>query len=1188
MQQGNLKPRILPGFKHRFLYKLNPRCYLRPRLFVYYGMTSQPESASKILIANRGEIAIRILRAAVELKLQTVAIHTYEDRYSLHRYKADETFQIGKDGESVQPYLDIDEIVHLAKKKNVDLIHPGYGFLSENVAFAERCRDEGITFVGPSPEAMHKLGDKIQAKRIARDAGVPVIEDSREALIDLPVALREAKRIGFPIILKAAGGGGGRGMRVVRSEAELRAAFLSARSEAKKAFGNDTLFMEKFIDEPKHLEVQILGDNYGNILHLFDRDCSVQRRFQKIVEIAPSPNLPNGSREKLYDYALRIARSVGYSNAGTVEFLLDKDGNIYFIEVNPRIQVEHTVTEEVTGVDLVRSQILIALGHRLDHPAIGLENQQSVECRGFAIQCRVTTEDPLNDFTPSYGRIIAYRPPGGFGVRLDAGNAYTGATVSPFFDSLLLKLIAWGRTMPDAAARLHRTLQEFRVRGVRTNGAFLRNVIAHPVFQEGKATVNFIQSHPELLQFRRGADRANKVLRYLGDVIVNGNPDVKYADPKKKLLQPRVPEHDKYSAFPDGTKQKLSELGPEKFMAWLKSCGTIQYTDTTFRDAHQSLLATRVRTIDLLLIAESFSKHHPQTFSMEVWGGATFDVALRFLRECPWERLKLIRQAVPNILLQMLMRGSNAVGYSAYPDNLIEMFIEKAWETGIDIFRIFDSMNWLEAMKASIRAVRERTGGIAEACFCYTGDILDPNRSKYTLQYYLDLARALEDQGAHMLGIKDMAGLLKPAAAELLIGKLKESVALPIHLHTHDTSSIQAATYLKAVEAGVDVVDVALGAMSGLTSQPNFNSIIAMMRGHPRELAFNLNSLNEFSGYWERVREYYYPFESELKAGTAEVYTHEIPGGQYSNLRPQARALGLEEKFETIKANYTAVNQLLGDVVKVTPSSKVVGDFALFLTSNNLSIDDVLARGVDLSFPSSLKSYFKGELGQPYGGFPENVQRLVLKGEEPLKGRPNENLLPVNFEKEYAEFRNQFDEANTFLDFLSCALYPEVFKSYHEHLKQFGKVGVIPTPAFFFGLRSNEEVAVEIAPGKTLIVKMLYVGDPDESGQRMVFFELNGQTRGISVKDKSLKTSKVAHRKAGAPHEVGSPLQGKVSKLLVAKGTFVKKSDPLFTIEAMKMETTVIAPLQGRVSEIVLGEGTMVQQDDLVMELESI
>ncbi|MGB1248347.1 MAG: pyruvate carboxylase, partial [Chitinophagales bacterium] len=1001
----------------------------------------------RLLVANRGEIAIRIFRAATELGIQTVALYTHEDRYSLHRYKADEAYLVGNEDEPLKPYLDIDTIIQLAVHKKIDAIHPGYGFLSENVEFATKCRAAGITFVGPEPEVMDKLGDKVAAKTIAREVEVPVIEDNQIDLVSTTEVLSEAKRIGFPIMVKAAAGGGGRGMRVVRSEDELTKAYTEAKSEAKKAFGIDTIFLEKYVENPKHIEVQILGDNHGNIVHLYERDCSVQRRFQKVVEVAPCSSLSEETKNKLYNHALKIARHVNYNNAGTVEFLVDAEENIYFIEVNPRIQVEHTITEEITGIDIVRSQLLIADGEKLSSKGIFIHDQSDVSINGFAIQCRITTEDAANNFTPDYGTIIAYRNAAGMGIRLDEGSSYPGVTISPFFDSMLVKVSAWGRTLKGASERLERTLKEFRVRGVKTNIPFLQNVIKHPVFVKGNQNVGFIETHPELFDFWKRKDRGTKALTYLANTIVNGNADVKYVDADKQFRIPKIPSFDKYGDFPKGTKQILTELGPDKFSQWMKDNKQILYTDTTFRDAHQSLLATRVRTKDMLAVAESFAKNHPEVFSMEIWGGATYDVCLRFLKEDPWKRLQLLRAAMPNVLTQMLIRSSNAVGYAAYPDNLVEKFIEKSAENGMDVFRIFDSLNWTESLAVSVKAVRERTASLAEACICYTGDFQHKNEQKYTLQYYIDLAKKLEDMGAHILGIKDMAGLLKPFAAQELITELKQVVNIPIHLHTHDTSSVQSATYLKAIEAGVDALDVALSSMSGLTSQPNFNAIAAMLQGHERECKMDLQKLNEYSNYWEDVREYYYPFETELKAGTAQVYEHEIPGGQYSNLRPQARGLGIEDKFETIKQNYEIANKLFGDIVKVTPSSKVVGDMAMFMTTNGYTEQDILEKGKDISFPDSVINFFKGDLGQPYQGFPSALQKIVLKDVAPYTDRPNAHMQPIDFDKEFKVFQKEFGKHRNFLDFLSFKLYPKVFRDYHDFNEDNGDVWTIPTKA---------------------------------------------------------------------------------------------------------------------------------------------
>ena len=1157
----------------------------------------------KILVANRGEIAIRVFRACVELGLKTVAIYTYEDRYSQHRYKADESYQVGKDDEALKPYLNIDEIISIAKKKEVDAIHPGYGFLSENAEFARKCKENGIVFIGPSPEVMVALGDKISAKKIAQQSNIPIIESSVKDLKNIKVALEEAKRIGFPVMLKATAGGGGRGMRVLRKEEDLERVFDEAKREAKNAFGDDTVFLEKFVDDPKHIEVQIVADNHGHMVHLFERDCSVQRRYQKVVEVAPSFGLPDSVRNKIHNYAVKICKAVKYNNVGTVEFLAhpsqsakkentEPEWDIYFIEVNPRIQVEHTVTEMVTGIDLVKTQIFIAGGYRLSDTQIKIPSQESIKTDGYAVQCRVTTEDPEQDFKPDYGTVITYRSPGGFGIRLDAGSIYQGVNISPFFDSMLVKISAHSRTLDGACRKMHRALQEFRIRGVKTNIPFLENIINHQEFRDGNATVSFIEKHRELFIFQKRLDRATKMVKFLGDTIVNGNPDVKLVDKTKKFPVPVIPSYNRYDEYPKGTKDILTKLGPDKFCEWLRKEKIIHYTDTTFRDAHQSLLATRMRTYDMLQVAESFAKNHPQVFSMEVWGGATFDVCMRFLYENPWRRLIDIRKAIPNILLQMLIRGSNAVGYTAYPDNLVEKFIEKSAEHGIDIFRVFDSLNWLKAMEPSINAIRKKTQSIAEVSMCYTGDILDTNRSKYDLKYYIKLAKDIENAGAHILAIKDMAGLLKPYAAYELVSALKESVKIPIHLHTHDTSSLQPATYLKAIEAGVDVIDVALGGLSGLTSQPNFNSIVEMMKFNKRENVIEVNKLNQFSNYWEDVREYYYPFESGLKASTAEVFYHEMPGGQYSNLIQQAAGLGIGEKFEEIKDTYRDVNLLFGDIVKVTPSSKVVGDMTLFMISNGLKAKDVLEKGDTLSFPESVQGFFRGDLGQPPQGFPKQLQKLVLKDKKPYTDRPNAHLKPVDFEKEFTEFKLKFKESDLgrpldITDFLSYKMYPKVFEDTFKKWTEFGFVSRIPTKNFFYGMDLNEETIIHLAPGKSIIVKLLSIGHPHENGMRTVFFKVNGQTRNIEVQDRALNIKKEENIKVegGNPKHVGAPLQGLLSKIFVKKGQAVKKNEPLFVIEAMKMETTVTASTDTEVKNVSLKEGVRVNADDLVIIL---
>lgn len=1145
----------------------------------------------KVLVANRGEIAIRIFRACVEIGVRTVGVYTYEDRYSLHRYKADECYQIGADNEPLKPYLDIDAIIQVAKENDVDAIHPGYGFLSENAKFAEKCEQNGIIFVGPKVSVLKALGDKIMAKEVAVANNVPVIQSSDKNLSNVKVAISEAKRIGYPIMLKAASGGGGRGMRVIRTEEELTKGFPEARRESLNAFGDDTVFLEKFVENPKHIEIQIVADTHGNMVHLYERDCSVQRRYQKVIEFAPSLGLPQETKNKLYQYAIDICRAVDYNNIGTVEFLVDDDGSIYFIEVNPRVQVEHTVTEMITNIDLIKAQLFIAGGYKLSDKQIKIPNQESVLISGIALQCRITTEDPAKDFKPDYGVVTTYRSASGFGIRLDAGSIYQGVSISPFFDSMLVKVSARSRTLDGCCRKMRRALAEFRIRGVNTNMAFLDNILKHPTFRQGKVTVNFIKNEPKLFEFVEPRNRANKLIQFLGETIVNGNPDVKKFDSKHVFSKPIVPSVPKMEGHPKGTKDLLTEMGPEKFALWLKKEKKIHFTDTTMRDAHQSLLATRMRTFDMLKVAEGYSKNHPEIFSMEVWGGATFDVCLRFLQENPWERLALLRKAMPNVLLQMLIRGSNGVGYTAYPDNLIEKFVEEAWNTGVDVFRIFDSLNWMKSIAPCIEHVRKNTGGLAEGSICYTGDISNPSKTKYNLKYYIQLAKDIENAGAHILGVKDMAGLLKPDAAYTLIKALKSEIDIPIHLHTHDTSSIQTATYLKAIEAGVDVVDVALGGMSGLTSQPNFNSILEMLRFHKRENSMNTEKLAAYSNYWETVRNYYYTFESGLKSGTGEVYEHEIPGGQYSNLKGQAIALGLEDKFPEVTKMYGKVNHMFGDIVKVTPSSKVVGDMAQYMISNGLTVEDVMERGEDISFPESVKGFFRGDLGQPVGGFPKKLQKLVLKDEKPYTNRPNAHMKPIDFEKEFKAFNRKFKKGMgrelEMTDFLSYKLYPKVFSdAYNNHVK-FGNLMNIPTKNFFYGMEVGEEIMVELDRGKNVLISLMLKGEPDEAGNVSIFFKINGQLRNVLIKDTNIKVEKVENEKADGSNKkhIGSPLQGLLSTVLVKKGQEIVKNQPLFIIEAMKMESTVVATAEGVIDRVLLEGGSLVNSDDLIIVL---
>lgn len=1145
----------------------------------------------KVLVANRGEIAIRIFRACTEINVKTVGIYTYEDRYSLHRYKADESYQIGEDNQPLKPYLNIGAIIKVALENNVDAIHPGYGFLSENADFAQKCEDNNIIFIGPKVSVLKSLGDKITAKTVALANDIPIIQSNTRPLESIEIAISEANEIGYPLMLKAASGGGGRGMRVIRKEEELKKAFNESKREALNAFGDDTVFLEKFVENPKHIEIQIVADNYGNTVHLFERDCSVQRRYQKVIEFAPSYGLDQNVKNDLYRYAIKICKAVNYNNIGTVEFLVDDDGSIYFIEVNPRIQVEHTVTEVITNIDLVKTQLFIAGGYKLSDQQIKIENQDAIKITGYALQCRITTEDPQNDFKPDYGTISTYRSASGFGIRLDAGSVYQGVTISPFFDSMLVKVTANSRTLDGATRKVRRALSEFRIRGVKTNMPFLDNILQHETFRKGAITVNFIKSNPELFIFKAPRNRANKIVSYLGDVTVNGNADVKKVDHTKTFIKPKVPSFDVNAAYPKGTKDVLTELGPDKFAQWLKNEKKIHFTDTTMRDAHQSLLATRMRTFDMLKVAEGYAKNHSDIFSMEVWGGATFDVCLRFLQENPWERLQLLRKKMPNVLLQMLIRGSNGVGYTAYSDNLIGKFVEESWENGVDLFRVFDSLNWMKSIAPCIEHIRTKTKGLAEGSICYTGDILDVKNTKYNLKYYINLAKEIENSGAHILGIKDMAGLLKPYAAQELVTALKSELKIPLHLHTHDTSSIQSATYLKAIEAGVDVVDVALGGLSGLTSQPNFNSIVEMMRFHERENLMNINSLNEYSNYWEAVREYYYPFESGLKSGSGEVFKHEIPGGQYSNLKPQASALGLEDRFHEITKMYGDVNTLFGNIVKVTPSSKVVGDMSQYLVSNHLTVQDVLEKGESISFPQSVVSFFKGELGQPVNGFPKELQKLILKDQIPFTDRPNAHIPPIDFEKEYADFRKIFENDLgrniDFTDFLSYKLYPKVFTdAYNKHLK-YDNLTNLPTKNFFYGMEIGEELIVELDKGKTLLITLDSLGKPNVDGMVTVYFKVNGQGRTIQVKDESIKVVTIQNAKVDKNDatQIGAPLQGLLSAVLVKKGDVVTKNQPLFIIEAMKMETTITAIEDATINKIVLKEGTMVNADDLVIEL---
>jgi pyruvate carboxylase len=1143
----------------------------------------------KLMALNRGEIAIRIFRAANELGLKTVAIYSKEDRLSLHRFKADEAYQVGEGKGPVEAYLDFEGIVALAAEKGVDAIHPGYGFLSENPALARACERFGVAFVGPSAEILEALGDKTAARKLAEKAGVPTVPGTPDPVESSAEAARIARKIGFPLIIKAAFGGGGRGMRVVEDEADFAGKLEDARSEAQMAFGNGAVFLERYIRRARHIEVQILGDRQGNILHLYERDCSVQRRHQKVVEVAPSVNLDQRVRREIADAAVALARTANYYSAGTVEFLVDVDsGEWFFIEVNPRVQVEHTVTELVTGIDIVQSQILIAQGHGLHGKIMKLPPQDQVPLNGFALQCRVTTEDPAQGFTPDYGRIQTYRSPAGFGIRLDGASAYGGAVITPYYDSLLVKISAWGREFPDACHRMDRALREFRIRGVKTNIPFLENVVNHTRFQFGEATTSFIDETPSLFKFSARRDRATKLLTYLAEVIVNGNPEVAGKPAPKDLRVPAIPPHDP-SAPPPGTRQLLDKLGPEGFAEWTREQKRLLLTDTTFRDAHQSLMATRVRTYDLMGIANYVSHKLPNLYSLEMWGGATFDVAMRFLLEDPWQRLRRLREAIPNICFQMLLRASNAVGYTAYPDNVVREFIAESAAQGIDIFRVFDSLNWLPNMKVAMDAVR-KTGRVCEAAVCYTGDILDPKRDKYTLDYYVRMAKELERMGAHILALKDMAGLVKPYAAEKLFRVLREEVGIPVHFHTHDSSGISAASVLKAADAGVDAADGAVAALSGSTSQPNLNAIAAALAGTKRDPKLNLDALLVCSDYWERVRAQYAPFDTAPRSGLADLYLHEMPGGQYTNLREQAESMGLGARWGEIARTYADVNLAFGDIVKVTPSSKVVGDMAIFLVGHGMTVHEFLnlPESHSLTLPNSVVEMFEGSLGQPEGGWPKQVSKLILQGRKPLRGRPGASLKPVDLEEAAAAAEKKSGAKLSRTDLMSYLMYPDVYAKFARARQAYGDIEVLPTPQFLYGMRKGEEISVGLEPGKTLIVKLLTVGDPMPDGTRTVFFELNGQPREARVRDKSLKAEAAVREKADPanPGHVAAPIPGAVTTVYVELNQNVAKGDRLLVLEAMKMQTTVYAPLAGRVAKKAVQTGESVEPKDLLLVVE--
>ena len=1142
----------------------------------------------KLLVANRSEIAVRIFRSANELNLRTVAIYAEEDRFGVHRFKADEAYLVGQGKGPVAAYLDIESIISLAKAKAVDMIHPGYGFLSENADFARACEDAGIIFIGPKADLLEKMGDKVAAKKAADAAGVPTLPATPDPVSKPADALKWAKKIGFPLIIKAAFGGGGRGMRVVNKEDELQPMLEEAQGEAERAFGNAAVFLERYVGRAKHLEVQILGDSHGNVVHLHERDCSVQRRYQKVVEVAPSIGLPDAVVDELCQAGVDLAQKIGYDNAGTVEFLLDQDTKEwFFIEMNPRIQVEHTVTEQITGIDIVRSQILVAMDHALHEKKIGIPTQLEIPRNGCAVQCRVTTEDPEKDFSPDYGKILSYRSAAGFGVRLDGAMGDTGSIITPFYDSLLVKLTTSGPNLSQALDRMHRALREMRIRGVKTNIPFLENVITHKEFVKGNATTRMIDVTPSLFKFKPRKDRASKLLNYLGEVIVNGNPQVKGRPRLKNPLPLIVPECDAIENPPRGTRDLLLSQGAKKFSSWLREQKPLMVTDTTLRDAHQSLMAARMRSYDMLEVADYTSRNVSGLFSLEMWGGATYDTCMRFLGECPYERLRSLREKIPNILFQMLLRGSNAVGYANYPDNVVREFVIHSSEAGMDVFRIFDSLNYLPNLKVAMETVVEKTPSLCEAAICFTGDFTDKSEEKYVLNYYVDLAKELEKMGAHILAIKDMAGLCHPIAASRLVKTLRNEVGLPIHFHTHDSSGISSSSIIKSVEAGVDVVDLAVSSLSGCTSQPNLNSIVHALRNAPRSTGLDVDALNKLSIYWEAVRQFYSPFDTSPPFGSAEVYQHQMPGGQYTNLREQAAALGLGKRWPDVVSTYQTCNRLLGDIVKVTPSSKSVGDLAIFLITKGVKPEDLVNLPEETGFPQSVIDLLSGNLGQPKGGWPKDVQKVILGGQKPMRGRPGASAPKMDLRKEKAALVRKFGKQCSDDDLFSSVMYPKVYTDFQDFKKKYGDVSVLPTLAYFHGLEPGEEISIRIEEGKTLFIKLLHVGEPDEKGIRSITFELNGKARTTLVQDKSIKGEAKAREKADPSNNnhVGAPIPAIISSIATSVGKSVSKGEKIAVLEAMKMQTTIYASADGVIDEILVQVGDSVESKDLIARI---
>ena len=1155
-----------------------------------YTVTDLP--IQKILVANRGEIAIRVFRGAKELGLKTVAIYSQEDRFSLHRFQADEAYRVGEGKGPLEAYLYMEDIIRVAKECGAGAIHPGYGFLSENPEFADKCKEEGIIFVGPTSDTMRALGNKVSARNIAIGAGVPVVPATGSLDInDMADVLKQAESIGFPVMLKASWGGGGRGMRAIETAEELGSQVQDASAEAAAAFGNGEVYFEKLIRNARHVEVQLIGDKHGNLVHLFERDCSIQRRNQKVIERAPAPYMSDPDRQALCDSAVSLGRAVSYENAGTVEFLVDKEtGSYFFIEVNPRIQVEHTVTEVITGIDIVKSQILIACGAEIGTGECPVPEQREIKMTGHALQCRLTTENPENNFVPDYGRISAYRSATGFGIRLDGGTAYSGATITPFYDSMLVKITAFAPSADEAIVRMQRALSEFRIRGVSTNLLFLNQLLSHKKFLSCEYTTKFIDETPELFNFPKRRDTATRLISFIGDVMVNGNEEVQGRNkPTAGIIKiPAVPTFDKFESIPEGTRNVFLKKGAKDFAAWMFEQKKPMITDTTMRDAHQSLLATRFRTYDLKQVAPFYAHKLNNLFSVECWGGATFDVSMRFLQECPWERLEMLRETMPNQMLQMLLRASNGVGYQNYPDNAVQYFIERTADTGLDIFRVFDSLNWVDNMKVAMDSVL-KTGMMCESAICYTGDILDPKRSKYNLDYYVNMASELKSAGAHIIGIKDMAGLLKPKQARMLIEGIKSETGMPVHLHTHDTSGVASATILSAVEAGVDVFDSAMDCMSGMTSQVPLGSMVEAFRGTEHDTGFDAETLRETSAYWGQVRKLYSGFEADNKSGTSEVYLHEMPGGQYTNLKEQARALGIsDDRWHLVANMYAEVNIMFGDIVKVTPSSKVVGDMAIMMVTSDLTPEDVINPKKDITFPESVVAMMRGELGQPIGGWPKALQDKVLKGEKPILLRPGSIMVDIDLKATRIDAEKSVRRKISDNELASYIMYPQVFETFATVHKKYASVSVIPTFAFFYGMEQGEEIELEIEKGITLLVKYLTMGDVDHEGTREVFFELNGEPRTVRINDKSATASVKSHPKAedGNEKHISAPMPGMVLTVAVRAGQAVKKGEVLCALEAMKMQTAVTADKDCVIKAVHINAGYNVSAHDLLIELD--